>query len=288
MSYQFVDTNKPIPENSFLPSEAMNFNGQYIEHLISGYRTLSVSGREGLNTTINAFKISGSVGKWVSNTTLPERILTIEYQLKAKTPSELMGKWLQLNQILGVNDYGIPNENVEIFFYDDKEIVYYGMKSDMDEPPRGQLEVRSTFTIFCSDSIKYSKSKASEVLWGSNTIDFQAHYKLGNTGVGAFDKQITANTTIATYVEGRAVRPSIKLVGSGTNVVITCNGKKITVGTFNNATITIDVEMFISYVNGVEKIIDMDDFWLMPNKNISITGTGMNFKLTIDYQNAFI
>lgn len=288
MSYQFIDTNKTIPENSFLPSEAMNFNGQYIEHLISGYRTLSVSGREGLNTSINAFKISGSVGKWVSNTTLPERILTIEYQLKAKTPSELMGKWLQLNQILGVNDYGIPSENVEIFFYDDKEIVYYGMKSDMDEPPRGQLEVRSTFTIFCSDSIKYSKTKASDIVWGSEVIDFQAHYKLGNTGSGAFDKQVTSNSTIASYVEGRAVKPTIKMLGSGTNVKLTCNGKTINVGTFSNSNVVIDTEMYVAYVNDAEKIIDMDDFWLMPNKNITISGSNMNFKLTIDYQNAFV
>lgn len=45
--YKFIDTNEV--SESVLPSEALNMNGEYIEHLIPGYRTLSVRGRESLS-----------------------------------------------------------------------------------------------------------------------------------------------------------------------------------------------------------------------------------------------
>lgn len=44
--YEFVDTIA-IPEGSaLLPSEALQINGEYIENMIDGYRTLTVSGRK--------------------------------------------------------------------------------------------------------------------------------------------------------------------------------------------------------------------------------------------------
>ena len=43
--YKFVDTNQAT-RSTPLPSEALNFNGQFLEKVIPGYQTLSVSGRE--------------------------------------------------------------------------------------------------------------------------------------------------------------------------------------------------------------------------------------------------
>lgn len=41
--YEFVDTNQAGSKNS-LPSEALQIDGEYIENLIDGYRTLYVTG----------------------------------------------------------------------------------------------------------------------------------------------------------------------------------------------------------------------------------------------------
>ena len=49
--YKFVDTTER-QEAQILPSEALNFNGVYFENVISGYRTLYVSGREMIETEI--------------------------------------------------------------------------------------------------------------------------------------------------------------------------------------------------------------------------------------------
>lgn len=145
-----------------------------------------------------------------------------------------------------------------------------------------------TINLIAFDGKKYSSDKASEILWGSEKINFKANYKLGDTGTGANALTITSNQSLDTFVDGKAVKPSIKIVGTGTNVKLTCAGRSITVGTFTSKTIIIDTEMFIAYFDGVETLIDMDDFYIVPNSKVSVTGTGMNFVLTIDYQNVYM
>ena len=54
--YDFVDTGEIGSENS-LPSEALQIDGEYIENLIDGYRTLYVTGRELLGSEISEREI---------------------------------------------------------------------------------------------------------------------------------------------------------------------------------------------------------------------------------------
>ena len=53
--YEFRDVNE-YSEGTKLPSEALKINGEYIENLITGYRTLTVSGREALSPELNYFE----------------------------------------------------------------------------------------------------------------------------------------------------------------------------------------------------------------------------------------
>ena len=53
--YNFIDTTEALGGTS-LPSEALKINGEYIENLISGYRTLSVTGREALSSELTHFE----------------------------------------------------------------------------------------------------------------------------------------------------------------------------------------------------------------------------------------
>lgn len=52
--YKFVDTNQAT-HSTPLPSEALNFNGQFLEKVIPGYQTLSVSGRELVPSEIESY-----------------------------------------------------------------------------------------------------------------------------------------------------------------------------------------------------------------------------------------
>ena len=54
--YNFVDTTERYPGQN-LPSEALMFNGNYLENVIPGYRTLYVSGREIINTELTELEV---------------------------------------------------------------------------------------------------------------------------------------------------------------------------------------------------------------------------------------
>lgn len=59
--YNFVDTTERY-QGQNLPSEALMFNGSYLENVIPGYRTLYVSGREILGTEITDLETGVSDG----------------------------------------------------------------------------------------------------------------------------------------------------------------------------------------------------------------------------------
>ena len=60
--YKFVDTNQAT-RSTPLPSEALNFNGQFLEKVIPGYQTLSVSGRELVPSEIESYQLGIRDGK---------------------------------------------------------------------------------------------------------------------------------------------------------------------------------------------------------------------------------
>ena len=67
--YNFVDTTERYPGQN-LPSEALMFNGNYLENVIPGYRTLYVSGREILGTEITDLETGVSDGTKIPAQTL--------------------------------------------------------------------------------------------------------------------------------------------------------------------------------------------------------------------------
>lgn len=229
--------------------------------------------------------IPGQTGDWYFGSEMGARDYVFTLRVLDNNLTSLDEKIDKLNDIL-FDVYGKP-QLLEIRF-DYNQKVVYAYFSEPVAPTTASILAKMSLKFTSFDGRKYSRNKASEVLWGSTSINFQSNYKLGDTGTGANGITITANKSIDSYVDGKAVKPSIKLVGSGTNVKITCAGKSITVGTFSNQTVTIDTEMFVAYFGGVERMIDMDDFYIVPNSKINVTGTGMNFVLTIDYQNVYM
>lgn len=186
-----------------------------------------------------------------------------------------------------LDDYGYPRL-MKIQKSSEPDVYYWGKVTTPSIPKLYSNAGSFTLEVICLEGIKHGSTSANDILWGSTKVRFNAGYTLGNTGTGANGITITSNQSIDSYVDGKAVKPSIKLVGSGTNVKITCAGKSITVGTFSSQTVTIDTEMFVAYFGGVERLIDMDDFYIVPNSKINVTGTNMNFVLTIDYQNVYM
>ena len=83
MSYKFIDVDDIV--ETFLPAEAMSYNGVYLENEIEGYRTLNVSGRELLSASIKSSSVDGISGSKYQYKTYPSRTIIVKFQLICDT-----------------------------------------------------------------------------------------------------------------------------------------------------------------------------------------------------------
>lgn len=170
--YTFVDTTE-VSEGALLPSEALSINGEYIENQITGYRTLTVRGREALSPDVCSESIGASDGSRMKYKRYPERIITVKYQIIAKTNEEFRDSYNKLGQILNV-------ENAQLIFNDEKDKYYIGTPCIIGEVPDGRNSVVAEFEILCTDPFKYSviEYEATTDLDNSSIlIDYNGTYK---------------------------------------------------------------------------------------------------------------
>ena len=113
--YAFVDTVESGGGDALLPSEALKFNGEYLEQRIRGYRTLSVSGREMLNAELEELAVGSKNGSEYLYKRYPPRDITVQFQITASSASMLQERFNELNKILDV-------ENAVLVFRDEQEI----------------------------------------------------------------------------------------------------------------------------------------------------------------------
>lgn len=78
--YNFVDTVSK-QSSTELPSEALCINGVYIENEIDGYRTLSVEGRELLESEVGNIQIGNQDGRRYRQKRDEVRTIQINYQM---------------------------------------------------------------------------------------------------------------------------------------------------------------------------------------------------------------
>lgn len=163
------------------------------------------------------------------------------------------------------------------------DVYYWGKLKTAPTPELYTNAATFDLEITNLDGVKYAVAEANDILWGSEVIDFQSGLPLGHTGSGANALQITVNTTVTPTIVGMAVFPYLVLNGTGTNVVIESNGKKIQVGTFNGK-LEIDCANYIAYLDGAEKFIRMDRFQLVKGKTLKLSGSALNFTFTNNYR----
>lgn len=146
--YEYVDTNKAGNKNS-LPSEALQIDGDYIENIIDGYRTLYVSGRELIESEFTEREMDLVDGSEYVGKRDVARNITVGYQLLCKTPREFRDKFNKLSEILN-------KEQVKLIFADEPDKYFIGTKSSVGDVDPGSLNVRGEFTFYCCDPYKYS------------------------------------------------------------------------------------------------------------------------------------
>ena len=168
---EFVDTTPTQKGGVFIPSEALMINGITIEEQISGYQTLTVTGRGPLPKKITAETPDGRDGQRFIEAYYTTRSIVVAYQIIADTAEDLIAKYSQLATILGNNEF-------EFNFKDDPDWYYTGTVSATSDLPVGVLAGNGSFTITCSDPHSYSTEKTVEITNSGTVRDYCANAKL--------------------------------------------------------------------------------------------------------------
>lgn len=146
--YDFIDVNE-VSGGGILPSEALQINGEYLEHLVPGYRTLHVQGREALSPDVVSFTTGSRDGSNIKSKRYPERILTVTYQLVADSNEQFREAYNKLAAALDVED-------AQLIFDDEPDKFYVGTPCMIDTVKPGRNAVTGDFEILCADPFKYS------------------------------------------------------------------------------------------------------------------------------------
>lgn len=170
--YNFIDVIE-TSEGVSLPSEALKINGEYIEDLIEGYRTLTVEGREALSPELSTYETGIRDGATLKGKRYPARTIKITYQLIAATNEDFRAAYNKLASILNVKD-------AELIFNDETDKFFIGTPSEIGEVQPGRNSVVGEFYILCTDPFKYSVVEyEAEAVLDSDSIlvDYEGTYK---------------------------------------------------------------------------------------------------------------
>ena len=182
--YKFTDVNE-VSAGAYLPAEALMLNGEYIENLIDGYRTLSVTGREALSPELITYETGVRDGARLLNKRFSIRIITVKYQLIAKSNEAFREAYNKLGKILNV-------ENAELIFNDEQDKFFKGTPSLIGAVDAGKNAVIGEIEFTCNDPFKYSvieyEAEASTEE-GSILIDYNGTYKAYPTLEAHFYKE---------------------------------------------------------------------------------------------------
>lgn len=170
--YNFIDVNEV--SESVLPSEALKLNGEYIENLITGYRTLHVSGREALSPELDYYETGVRDGSKLKNKRYPARTIIVTYQLIAESAEAFREAYNKLAGILDVED-------AELIFEDEPDKFFTGTPSLIGEVEPGRNAVTGEIEFLCLDPFKYSVIEYTTEPWSEDNtsvlIDYNGTYK---------------------------------------------------------------------------------------------------------------
>lgn len=159
--YKFIDTTES-QDNTELPSEALCINGIYIENEIEGYRTLSVEGRELLESEVSNIQIGNQDGRRYKQKRDESRTIQVNYQMLSNSPEDFREKFNKLCSLISV-------EQAELVFRDEQDKYFIGTKESVGDVDPGRLNVVGSFSFICTDPYKYKTTEKTATNNGTAT-----------------------------------------------------------------------------------------------------------------------
>lgn len=157
-------------QNQPSPLQAMTVNGTYLESVISGYRTLTVEGRETLSLDIETINTNIRNGAKYKRRRIASRTIIVNFAIKDTTPEGFAAKFNTLKQYL----YGI--EEARLIFDDEPDKFFAGTFRNVTATYTG-LTSTGKIEILCADPFKYSLiNRIATAVNGSATINYNGTY----------------------------------------------------------------------------------------------------------------
>lgn len=128
-------------------------DGQYIEDLITGFRTLGVDGREELDLDVVSSEIDTSDGGRYMRRRIKSRVLKVHFYLSDATAAGFSAKFNTLKTKL----HSIKES--QIIFSDDDGVYFTGTFRKLTLAYKGSEVTRGTIEILCADPFKYAVSE---------------------------------------------------------------------------------------------------------------------------------
>ncbi|MCM0724305.1 phage tail family protein [Latilactobacillus curvatus] len=205
--YEFRDLKRYTGQDGGqLPAEAIAINGVYLDKAVSGFTTLSVSGRELLPREITTHKVGNADGEVFMDTTHPTREIDVKFKLESNTPGDFRKQFYLLEQL-------IDQPEAELSFNDDNSVYFIGTHIQTDDIPEGRLNVTGTMTFQCSDPKAYSETEKTATNNGmAKTISFT------NNGTDSTPVKVTTEMTSQNGFLGLTLNGRYYQIGNPTEV----------------------------------------------------------------------
>ena len=172
--YQFRDITDHTDVTPALPAEAVSINGQYIENVLEGYRTLYTKGRESLGAELETYSVGTADGEKYKYKRYPARELKIGFQLIADNPQDFRIKFTNLNNLLSLDE-------ADFIFHDEEDKFFSGIPIMNAEVDAGEISVKGEWTIYCAYPFKRSiaptKLTMADATVEGNKATFTIDYK---------------------------------------------------------------------------------------------------------------
>lgn len=253
-------------------------NGVNIEEY--GVRVLKGTKHDALpETRDRSITVPGRHGAFDFGADLGVRQFEIKCALiNALDPTDLQLKLRKLATVL-TDAYGRP-KTFRLMFSEETDKYYdarYTGRVGVDRVHKLGL-FSLAFTAF--DPLAKSVVPSDEIIMDSDTPVLSDI--LMDTGLS--ERSITLPTTFSIINNGTvALRFGYKIVGSGTNVTLSANGKTFSLGTFANKTIDVDGEGYLVKIDGIENLTSTsgDFIELLPGvNNVNVAGSTLNFTIS--------
>lgn len=146
-------------------------DGQYIDDLITGFRTLGVDGREELDLDVVSSEIDTSDGGRYMWRRIKSRTLKVHFYLSDDTAAGFSAKLDALKNKL----HSIKES--QIIFSDDAGVYFTGTFRKLTLAYKGSEVTRGTIEILCADPFKYSLTEHTcTAVDGTITAEYEGTY----------------------------------------------------------------------------------------------------------------